>query len=285
MLTIGALPKPCIGHIGMIQSNAVERWRRLPGSPRIVLFGNAEGVAALAQSCGALHEPEVALNAQGTPLLPSVFARLRAHAGQGLCCYANCDILLLGDWMQAVEQVQRQAASFLAVGECWNLDVAESMTWQSHSDDALRAQVRERGVRRGKSAIDYFCFTPDLYEHCPPLALGRAYMDNWLLWQARRQGAVVADLSLATCVAHQNHGYDHVAGGYHATRFGMEARQNLRAAGGVRHLHTLHDCTHVLRCGVLRRSWVGTLHLMRPLVLLAAGIRTAWNRLRSPRLA
>lgn len=47
----------------------------------------------------------------------------------------------------------------------------------------------------------------------PPLAIGRFWWDNWLVWKARSLDAKVVDASKAVLVVHQNHDYSHTTYG------------------------------------------------------------------------
>lgn len=276
MLTIGALPKPFVGHIGVIQRNAIVSWRQLAPDVQIILCGNEIGVAEIAAEFGLEHVPEIARNQHGTPRLDAVFSALHTKARFAHICYANSDVILLSDWVQAMRALMARAQQFLAVGECWNLPVNNVLSWSQATEADLRRQVVHAGVRRGKTAIDYFCFSRELFTNVAPLALGRAYFDNYLLAQALRRRAALVDVTTAALVIHQNHDYAHIRGGFLETRFGTEAQENLRLAGGYLALATLHDCTHILKKGVLQRSWAGTLHLMRPLVYGRGAIRTMY---------
>lgn len=276
MLTIGALPKPFVGHIGVIQRNAIMSWRQLAPDVQIILCGNELGVAEIAAEFGLEHVPDIARNSHGTPQLNAVFVELQQRARFRCICYANADVILLSDWARAMGVLVAAGRPFLAVGECWNLALTDALAWSQVTDTQLRQQVHNRGVRRGKTAIDYFCFNKELFSTVAPLALGRAYFDNYLLAQALRQHAALVDCTSETLVIHQNHDYAHIRGGFLETRFGTEAQENLRLAGGYLRLATLHDCTHTLQNGVLRRSWAGTLHLMRPYVYGRGAIRTMY---------
>jgi hypothetical protein len=116
-----------------------------------------------------------------------------------------------------------------------------------------REEARARGEPRGAAALDWFVFPAGLYTDVPPLALGRACFDNWLVWQARQRGPVV-DATQSVVAAHIRHGYEHLAGGKDEAYYGQEAARNLELAGGKGHLFTMHDASHVLRDGRLRRN-------------------------------
>jgi hypothetical protein len=45
LLTVFFIPKPFLGHIGVIQRNALGTWMRLGEGVQVILHGNDEGVA------------------------------------------------------------------------------------------------------------------------------------------------------------------------------------------------------------------------------------------------
>ena len=77
---------------------------------------------------------------------------------------------------------------------------------------AQRARTREGKLQIARS-IDYFAFSRGLYPPMPPLAIGRFWWDNWLLWKARSLQAKVVDATKAVLVVHQNHDYSHTTYG------------------------------------------------------------------------
>ena len=48
-----------------------------------------------------------------------------AYSDSPLLCYANADMILMSDLLQAARQVSEQAKDFLLVGQRWNLDLTE----------------------------------------------------------------------------------------------------------------------------------------------------------------
>jgi hypothetical protein len=150
--------------------------------------------------------------------------------------------MLFDDLPEAARNVGREHERFLVVGQ--SLDVDEA----AGREDAL-----EQGRRRGAAALDYFVFPAGLYADVPPFAIGRACFDNWLVWRARQDGIVV-DATADVVAAHQRHAYGHVDGGKAEAYYGEEAARNLELAGGKSRLYTLHDASHVLHDGRLRRN-------------------------------
>jgi hypothetical protein len=254
MLTIFALPKPFRGHIGIIQRNAVKSWTRLRPRPEIILFGDEEGTAEVAAELGVRHVADIQRNEFGTPLLSDLFKKAQDISSNRVLCYINGDIMMLGEFITAVEKVSAWRSRFLMVGQRTNLDIEqpldfESPTWQKD----LRDLVEQKGVDALPYSIDYFVFSRGLLPHFPAFAVGRAWWDNSFLWQARSSGAPLVDATDVVLAVHQNHDYRHIAQGLQGTLQGDEAQQNrklaLKLAGkltGNRAFYTIADATHKL---------------------------------------
>jgi hypothetical protein len=255
MVTLFAIPKAFRGHTGVIQRNAIGSWARLGRGSRVVLFGDEEGTAEVARESRVDHVPEVARNEFGTPLVSALFheaGKLAVHDG---LCYVNSDVILLGDFLPAIERVRIRTRRFLMVGECSNLDLRTPVPFGDPSWQAqILRQASGSAVRRGSWYIDYFVFSRDLYDELPPFAVGRAGFDNWLVWKARTLGATVVDASRVVTAVHQQHDYSHVRGGREWSYNGPEAVRNLRLAGGRKHLYCIHHAGHVLTSRRLRRQ-------------------------------
>jgi hypothetical protein len=242
VLTVFTVPKPFVGRIGEIQRRALASWVALAPDVQVLVLGDEEGAAGAAREVGAEHLPDLARTERGTPRLDAAFAAADGAARHPLRCFVNADIVLFDDLPLAARQVSDAAARFLIVGQSLDVD-----------DPRGREDARERGERRGAAALDYFVFPVGLYPDVPPFAVGRACFDNWLVWRGR-QGAIVVDATADVVAAHQRHDYAHVTGGKAEAYYGEEATRNLTLAGGKSHLYTLHDASHMLRDGRLRRN-------------------------------
>jgi hypothetical protein len=225
VLTLFSVPKPFEGELGALQRRSVESWRAL--GVQVLLLGD---VAEAARELDVEHVPGLESTAHGTPRLDSAFALADSAARFPLRCFVNADVVFGPDLLDAVEAVSGQEERFLLVG-----------------------QTEEEGKRRGAAAMDWFVFPAGLFGEVPPFAVGRAGFDNWLVWKARQAGIVV-DATHDVCAVHQPHGYGHVTGGMDEAYYGEEAARNLELAGGKGHVYTLHDASHVLRDGKLRRN-------------------------------
>jgi hypothetical protein len=225
VLTLFSAPKQFEDDIGELQRRSVESWRAL--GAQVLLFGD---VAEAARELNVEHVAGLEVTAHGTPRLDSAFALADSAARFPLRCFVNADVIFGQDLLEAARVVSSQEQPFLLVG-----------------------QTEEEGKRRGAAAMDWFVFPAGLFGEVPPFAIGRAGFDNWLVWQARQVGIVV-DATHDVRAVHQPHGYGHVDGGMDEAYYGEEAARNLELAGGKGHVYTLHDASHVLRGGKLRRN-------------------------------
>ncbi len=255
MITIFAMPKAFRGHIGIIQRNAIESWTRLSIKPEIILLGTDEGTADVAREFGVRHLPEVARNAEGTPLVNDLFAQGQRYAANDLLCYVNADIILLDDFSAAVQKIAQLRSPLLMVGQRTDLDIAQPIDFSNSAwERRLREEARASGILRTPTLIDYFAFTKGLYADLLPLALGRGGWDNWLIWRARSRKASVIDASSAVLAVHQNHDYSHHPDGSKGVWSGAEAQRNRELIGPWYHKHTIEDATHRLTSQGLKRS-------------------------------
>jgi len=244
VLTIFTVPKPFEGRIGEIQLRAIASWARLDADSQVLLLGDESGTAEAARDAGVEHISDLARTEHGTPRLDSAFAAADREARHDLRCFVNGDVILFDDLPEAASRVATHDERFLIVGQTLDVDLGAAAT---------RQEALAQGVRRGAAALDYFVFPVGLYPEVPPFAIGRACFDNWLVWRAR-QDAIVVDATADVVAAHQRHDYAHVRGGKAEAYYGEEAAHNLELAGGKGHLFTLHDASHVLRGGRLRRN-------------------------------
>jgi hypothetical protein len=251
--TLFSIPKPFEGSIGEIQLNALRSWVALGDGVQVVLLGDEAGVADAASTAGAEHVPAVERSDLGTPRLDSAFAEVETVARRPLRCFVNADIILLDDFLPAVEAVAARYERFLMIGRTY--DLAAVAAEEVDDPAALQARAHAVGTRRGAAAIDYFVFTAGLFGDLPPFLVGRAGFDNWLVWKARQEGPVI-DASERVCAVHQSHDYGHLSGGKEEAYRGEEAAVNIDLVGGKDRLYTIHDASHRLGSdGGLRRNY------------------------------
>lgn len=255
MLTLFTTAKPFRGHIGVIQRNALQSWKRLHPDAEVILFGDDEGGAEACRELGIRHEPYVEKH-KGLNLVNYMFDRAEEISRHAALCYANCDMVLTDDFREALQRVIALKQRFLMVGRRWDTDVTAPLDfsrdgWAAEARSLARAQNRQRDGWW----IDYFAFSRGLYKgQIPPLAVGRVYWDNWMLWYAGQSGAAVVDASRSVCAIHQNHDYGHHPQGKQGVWTDEQSQRNLALAGGLSHLRTIDSAGFLLTPAGLRRN-------------------------------
>ena len=253
MLTLFTIPRLFRGEFEIIQRNAIKSWTLLPNCPEIILFGDDEGTALVALEFGVLHIPDIARNEYGTPLVNDVFEKAQRLATHDTICYVNADIILLSDFMIALEQVVDRYRRFLMVGQRWDVDIKEHLYFGPNWEEQIRTMVAQNGQLHRKTGIDYFAFSRGLFGRIPAFAIGRTLWDNWLLYRARTMGAPLIDGTKVVTAVHQNHGWSHVKSGKQSAKSGPEAMRNRELLGDYRRVLNFHGANRILTTQGLRR--------------------------------
>jgi hypothetical protein len=243
IVTLFTVPKPWTGHVGVIQHNAVGSWKELGDQVEVILCGDEDGVGSAAARLGVRHVPDVERNEYGTPLLDSAFRAARDASQSPLLAYANADIILFRDFLDAAA---RLPPTHLMCGARWNVDLEEQLDfdrpWESH----VRRLIETNGFRAPPFYIDYFVFSRDSpLVDLPRFAVGRPRWDNWMIFRARTLGIPVVDATRYVDAVHQSHDYSHIPNGSGELWYGPEADANAALAGKTP-LMSLHHATHVL---------------------------------------
>ncbi len=276
MISFFTTPKPFLGHIGIIQRNALESWTRIHPQAEVILFGDEQGAAEAAHDLGLRHVPDVKRNEHGTKFLSPIFETAQDLARHPCVCYVNCDILLLPDFCMAVERVMSSSGQFLMAGRRWDTDITAPIDfsapdWQA----AVRRQALEANHQRPPQWIDYFAFSRGLYyKKTPPFVIGRPGWDNWLVWHARASSARVVDATAVVQAVHQNHDYSYHPEGEAGVWQGEEAQRNYALLEGGRCFATLENATHRLTPAGLKPNYHH--YAVQAKRKLAAGCTAAW---------
>jgi len=197
-------------------------------------------VAEAASEFGVLHFPEVKRNPEGTPLLSSLFSKAREANASSILAFANADILFFDDFLISAKQIHALAREYLVVGQRWDLQVNTPLDFSPNWQERVLAQCDQTGKLHKPTGSDYFIYPRRCFPTIPDFAIGRGGWDNWMLYQARSQGWKLIDATSSIRVIHQDHDYAHLPGGlphYHLP----ETNENVRLAGGKRHIFLLQD--------------------------------------------
>lgn len=254
-VTLFTSPKAFTGHIDVIQRNAFRSWRELGEAVEVLVIGDEPGTEQAARTLGVRYVPAVRRSGEGTPLLSSIFEAAQREARYPILGYLNADIVLLEDFLPAVDQVARRMERFLIVGQRWNLDVEDPIRFTSGWREEIRRRLEAEGRLHPPTGSDYFVFPRGEFPRLPDFALGRSGWDNWMIFDARRRGIPVVDATGAVRAVHQNHDYAHLPGSkpHHGQ---AESRRNVALAGGREAMFRLRDADwKLLRRGPARKSW------------------------------
>ena len=254
MLSIFCIPKPFEGDTAIHQRNAIQSWTKLRPACQVILAGDEVGTKETAQEFGAWHVSGVAVNEFGTPLENSVMALAEGVAENGLMCSVASDIIILDDFLPAVQRLSSSMERFAMASQRWNLQVDQPWDFEPGWEEAMRSRLASSGRKYVSTGIDYLVYPRELFGEVPPFAVGRRAYDNWLLFALRSKGVDLVDATEVVKVVHQDHDYSHHPGGQMGIMYGTEAQRNVALAGTRAHRFILKDRTHVLHSDGIKRS-------------------------------
>jgi hypothetical protein len=253
-LAIFSAPKPFTDpHVAVIQRNAIASWKHMGADVEVLLVGEESGLAEAAAELGVRHLTRVERNKKGTPLVSSVFELARNASSAEIMMFTNADMLYLPETLESVAHAKSQAADFVLLGQRYDLDVREALTFAADWPAKLRADVNSHGKLHPQGGSDYFIFPRHLFTDIPPFAIGRAGWDNWMIHHATTHPWLAIDATHDFLAIHQNHDYAHLPGERGHQR-NEESTENTEIAGGMRTMYTLLDVEHRLVNGRIQRA-------------------------------
>ena len=264
MLTFFSIPKPFRGHTAILQRNAIRSWTLLKPECEILLFGDEEGTAEMANQYGLRHIPKIECNEYGTPLISSAFEQARLLAMHNLMCYVNADIIFLSDFIKAIARIANLKRKFLMTGQRWDLDIHAQLEFELGWEEEARKLLSQSGKIHPKYGMDYFVFRKWACEKMPPFAVGRPVWDNWMIYQAKINGSDIIDATSVVTAIHQNHDYLHVPHRTGHKYEGPEAQRNRSLVGIETDSYDLKDANFKLTAHYLRPSRLPNLNDLPP---------------------
>ena len=263
-LTIFTAPKPFTNpHIAVIQRNAIQSWKSLE-DVEVMLIGDEPGIPEAAQEFGTGIVTSVKRDEKGIPLVSAVLQIGHEHTNTPLLCYANADMILMSDLVEAARQVSSREKDFLLVGQRWNLDLTTPVDFSPGWEARLREDVNRRGEFYSPWGIDFFVFPRHLYTRVPDFTIGRPAWDNWMVYHARETFGMAIDASRQVVAVHQNHDYSHLPG--NKPPYGSDvAKSNLAKAGGRQHVYNILDTNRELVGGRIVKPEFRIVRLLRRL--------------------
>lgn len=251
MITIFSVPKAFTGHNAIIQDNALESWARLGAGTEVYLIGDDLGTKEAAERHGLKYLGPIERTSNGTPIVKNAFEKAEAAAKHDLLCFVNADIILMNDFLEAIQRVSQQYTDFLLVSRRWDLEIREALDFGPNWQSSLKTKARQTGIVHQFHGADFFAYRSGMFANMPPFAIGRTIWDNWLMYAARSKGAALVDATPDVMAVHQSHDYAHVLGGKQGAWKGKEAQDNFRMSGGYDHIYTTYDANFMLSGGAL----------------------------------
>ncbi len=245
MLTFFSIPKPFVGHTGVIQENAIRSWVSCIPEAEIILFGDEIGTAEITERYGCRHITSIRCNESGTPYLSDAFEKVQKLAKFDTICYVNGDIFFLSGIFPALSMITYP--NFLMVGRRTNLDVTNLIDLQDPQEvNSLRECVLRDGKLDKPWAMDYFIFPRGLIRDMPRFVVGRAGWDNWMIWYHVKYLRIpVIDATEMVMAIHQRHDYQHIKKGSGDQWEGEESEINRRIMGGwEKRYFSILDASH-----------------------------------------
>lgn len=273
LITLFSAPKPFTNHhIATIQRNAIKSWTLLP-EVEVILFGEEMGLAEASHKLGVKHISTVDRNANGVPLISSMFQLARESSNSPLLCIVNADMILMPDFVKAAKQVMKLKEKFVLLSQRWDLDITEPVDFTEGWPGRLSSNAYRQGTLHRPAGSDFFLFPTSCYQDLPNFAIGRAGWDNWMIYKARQQKWPVIDCTPSVMIVHQNHDYSHLPGGKPHYEH-PDTNENIRLAGGQAAVrYTILDSTHqLIKDGKLVRPKMTSLRLMRKLELFLRAV-------------
>jgi len=263
LITLFSAPKPFTNpHIAMIQRNAITSWTLLP-DVEVILLGEEQGLAEAAKELGVKHIPHVERNANGVPLISSMFKLARENSNSRLLCIINADMILMPDFFENAKQAVKLKDRFVLLSQRWDYDITSPIDFAAGWQSGLRESVRKQNQIHRPAGSDFFLFPTSCYTDVPNFIIGRAGWDNWMIYKARKENWAVIDCTPSVMIVHQNHDYSHLPGGKSHYNH-PETNENIRLAGGQAHVrYTILDATHQLVGDTLVRPQMTSLRFTR----------------------
>lgn len=267
LVTLFSAPKSFTDpHIAMIQRNAIKSWTLLP-DVEVILLGEETGLAEAAHELGVKHIPNVARNESGTPLISSMFRLARENSNSDLLCIINADMILMPDFAEAARRSRVLRDKYVLLSQRWDYDITSPIDFTEGWESQLRGSVRKQNQLHRPAGSDFFLFPKACYEDAPDFTIGRAGWDNWMIYEARKEGWAVIDCTPSIMIVHQNHDYGHLPDGKPHYEH-PETNENIRLAGGQAAIrYTILDSTHQLINGKFSRPKLTSLRFTRKVEL------------------
>ncbi len=208
MLTIFTTPKPFAGITAVHQGNAIGSWLQMPGGEVMVMGSDGDIKFELgALEIGASYCLDIESHDSSLPYINALFGAAERLAKCDLLVYANADLILLPDILDAMKRASERFPRFLLVGQRWDVSLDDPLEFTGLWQRKLYNRITSGGVLHSVSGKDWFGWARPLGLEIPPFVVGRPGWDNKVLDMALQEGIPVIDATQCVTAIHPNHGY------------------------------------------------------------------------------
>lgn len=213
---------------GLIQRNAIQSWLLITPKPEILIMGNEPGSKEICEEFGLIHVPDIEITELGTPIISSMFAKAEEMATHDTLCLVSSDILFFDDAMIAVERLRERFRYFMGGVHRYDKNFDQPIDF----NDPNWREVVKKDIQLGHPGCgDFFLIRKGTYRNgILPFSIGRASVDNWLVYESTRLGCSV-DMTKVVRIVHQNHDHSHIPGDMAGMVNGEEFKKNRAIAG------------------------------------------------------
>lgn len=201
-MLIATTCKPFRGADALRQRNALLSWKQITEDVRIVVFGKEASVFCAEHNI----ENRGVKRRNGLPLLSDIFKQSIELAGEDIVCYMNSDVMVGDDFVMVPQQINKKYEEFVIVGQRWDVRIDWEIDFSKDWRTMLQNHARKYAKLHPEWGMDYFIWQGDIYDNIPDFMVGVVGFDNWLVWKAIYDGALVLNATDVISIIHQEHG-------------------------------------------------------------------------------
>ena len=233
-ITIITTCKPFRGQDSIYQKNALLSW--IHNGFSVAIVGKDDGVEAFCKKNHCLHLPEVETSKTNIPYISSIFEIAETHIHTPYYVYSNSDILLDNSALPKLRNFLRLSKfeNFLLTARRRNIPLSETINYtQEDWSEHLRTVDANQGTWDQPYAIDFFFMNKGWLKNIPPLLVGRAGWDNWMLHNAQKHMISIIDASDYIRLYHPVHYYNILNDTALDVRMNPESLENKKNIGKI----------------------------------------------------
>jgi len=198
--------KPMIGSFVIEQTNSVLSWTKLRIRPKIIVFGDDEGVPEFCAKHNIQNEKDIPKTVEGVPFINEIirYGYTLMDNGCEYIMYLHSDILLMDDFCDTFEAFCRDYPN---VRKCLLTSIrydVERYNAIDYNNENWREVVRREwgGKYSSPTAIDLFLHKRNNYIDMPEFIIGKYWFDPWMIDYAIKNFEITIDMTKTVKIYH-----------------------------------------------------------------------------------